>query len=103
LAVERIEEGYFAGECILLNDVKESLDLQAMLLRCFLDGLDRELQASGRSELTTDSNDFRNAIDNKASKKVLYICALAKSAMLHDFGRGDEANAVLRPHILGSQ
>lgn len=102
-AVERIEARYFAGECILSKDVKESLDLQTMFLRCFLAGLDSELEETGHPELVIDSDDFRNVVEGKASQNVPYICALAKSTMLQDFGRGDEANAVLRPHILGNQ
>jgi hypothetical protein len=102
LAVKRIEAQYFSGECILAEDVKERLDFQAMFLRCFLRGVDRELEESG-DPLVIGSDDFWNVVDSWASKKVLYVCALAKSAMLQDYSRGDEANALLKPYVLGSQ
>jgi hypothetical protein len=103
LAVERIQARYFSGECILAKDVKESLEQPTMFLRYFLAALDEELEEGGHPELMIDSVDFRKVVDDEASKKVLYVRALAKSVMLQDFGRGDAAKAVLRPYILGDQ
>jgi hypothetical protein len=103
LAVERIQARYFAGECILAKDVKESLDQSTMFLRYFLAALDAQLEEDGHPEVVIDSAEFRKVVDDKASRKVLYICDLAKSEMLQNFGRGDAANAVLRPFILGDQ
>lgn len=103
VAVERIQARYFAGECILSKDVKESLDQSTMFLRYFLAALDKELEESGHPELVIDSDEFRSVVDDEASKKVLYICDMAKSEMLQNFGRGEAARAIVRPYILGDQ
>jgi hypothetical protein len=100
LAIERIQSRHFDGECILLMDVQESLELQSMILREYVACLDLELEKQGCPELAVNSVDFRTAVSNRAAEKARYICALAKSAMLQEFGRGDEANAVLRPYVL---
>jgi hypothetical protein len=103
LAVERIQTRFFDGECVLAKDVKEDLDLPVMILRYFIADLDQELQKDGHPELVFDSDEFRSVVDDKASKKVLYIRALAKSGMLQSFGLREAARAVLRPCILGDQ
>jgi len=103
VAVERIQARYFAGDCILSKDVKESLDQSTMFFRYFVAALDKDLEESGHPELVIDSVEFRSVVDDEASKKVLYICDLAKSEMLQNFGRGEAARAILKPYILGSQ
>jgi hypothetical protein len=103
LAVERIQAKYFDGECILAKDVEESLEMPTVILRLFIEGLDKELEENGHPELVIDSKEFRSVVDGKASKKVFYICALAKSEMLQHFVGGDAANAVLRSYILGGE
>jgi hypothetical protein len=103
LAVERIQDRHFDGECILAKDVKEGLDWPVMFLRYFIADLDQDLEEHGHPELVVDCEEFRSVVEDKASKKVLYICALAKSEMLQDFGLCEAARAVLRPYILGEQ
>jgi hypothetical protein len=103
LAVERIQGRYFDGECILAKDVKEGLDWPVMFLRYFIADLDQDLKEDGHPERVVDSEEFRSVVDGKASKKVLYIRALAKSEMLQSFGRAESARAALRPYILGEQ
>jgi hypothetical protein len=103
LAVERIQARYFVGECILATGVGESLKLPAMLLRSFLEGLDQEMEVDGHPELGINSAEFRSLVEDKASKKVIYIRALAKSEMLLDFGLLEAARAVLRPYVLGDE
>jgi hypothetical protein len=103
LAVERIQARYFDGECILAKDLKESLDLPVMFLQCFIADLDQDLEEDGHPELVVDSKEFRSVVEDKASKKVLCIRALAKSGMLQSFGLAGSARAVLRPYILGEQ
>jgi hypothetical protein len=99
LAVEQIQNRYFAGECILATDVGESLNRPTMLLRYFIGDLDQGLVENGHAELVIDSDEFRSVVDDEASKKFLYIRALAKSEMLQHFGLGDAAYAVLRRQI----
>jgi hypothetical protein len=103
VAVERIQDRYFQGECILTKDVKEDLDWPVVFLRCFIADLDQVLKEDGHPECVIDSDEFRSVVEDKASKKVLYIRALAKSDMLQCFGRAEAARAVLRPYILGEQ
>jgi hypothetical protein len=43
------------------------------------------------------------AVVERASERVGYITALARSKMLDDFGEAEAANAVLRPYILGER
>jgi hypothetical protein len=73
LAVERVQARYFASECILSTDVEEGLKLPAMILRSFLEGLDQELEKSGHPERVIDCAEFRNRVDDEASKMVIYI------------------------------
>jgi hypothetical protein len=103
LAIERIRARYFSDECILAKDVDEGLERPTTILRLFIEGLDRELEENGHPELVIDSEDFRNIVIDQASKKVRYICALAKSEMLRHFVGGDAANAILKPYVLGDQ
>jgi hypothetical protein len=103
LAVERIQDRYFQGECILAKDVKEDLDWPVMFLRYFIADLDQELKEEGQPELVVDSEEFRGIVEDKASKKVLFIRALAKSEMLQSFGLAESAKAAVRLYILGEQ
>jgi hypothetical protein len=102
-AVERIQATYFAGECILAKDVRESLDMPIMFLRYFLADLNKELGKDVHPELVIDSVEVRSVVDDRASKKLRYIRDLAKSQMLQHFGRGEAARALLIPYILGDQ
>jgi hypothetical protein len=103
LAVERIQDRYFDGECILAKDVREGLDWPVMFLRYFIADLDQGLVEDGHPERVVDSEEFRSVVEGKASKKVLCIRALAKSGMLQSFCLSEAANAVLRPYVLGEQ
>lgn len=103
LAVERIQGRYFDGECILAKDVREGLDQPVEFLRYFIADLDHDLKEDGHPECVVDSEEFRSVVDDKASKKVLFIRALAKSEMQQYFGLGEAAKAVLRPFILGEE
>jgi hypothetical protein len=94
LAVERIQGRYFDGESILAKDVREGLDRPVMFLRYFIADLDQGLEQHGHPELVIDCEEFRSVVADKASKKVLYIRALAKSGMLQYFGLGEAASAV---------
>ena len=108
LAVERIQARYFAGEPILFKDVGESLELPILFLRGYLKCLSEEMEnedtkEDSHPELVLDSDEFRNIVNDQASEKVIRICAEAKAEMLRHFGRGDAANAVLRPYVLANQ
>jgi hypothetical protein len=102
LAVERIQARYFAGESVLFTDVKKALEFSTMYLRYFL-GLEQAAEEDDHQELLIDPDECRKVVDDKASKKVLHICDLAKSEMLKSFGRVEEARRIMRPYILGSQ
>jgi hypothetical protein len=103
LAIERIQSLHFDGECILTKDVQEGLELPRAMLRHYIACIDQELQELGQSELAVDTAEFRKSVSNKSEEKVRFLCALAKSVMLQDFGHGEEANAVLRPFVLADQ
>ena len=103
LVVERIQGRYFDGECILAKDVREGLDWPVMFLRYFVAALDQVIKEDRHPELVIDSDEFRSVVEDKSSKKVLYVRALAKSEMLQCFGLAEAARAVLRPYILGEQ
>jgi hypothetical protein len=99
-ASELIRDRYFDGAFILARDATEDLEQQIMIMNHFRPIFDRALVEAGNPELVTDSDNFRNIVNEEASKNAGYIVALARSRTLSDFGEGEAGNAVLKPYVL---
>ena len=63
------------------KDAKESLELEILLVREFIDGADQTLIEDGHSELATSLDGLRKAVSERALTKAGYIVALARSRM----------------------
>ena len=99
-ASELIRNKYFDGESILLKDAAEDLAQQAKAVQLMIDGHDRVVIEADQRERVIDSGKFRNAIQEQASYRASCVVAQAKSKMLHDFGQGEAADALIRPYVL---
>jgi hypothetical protein len=53
--------------------------------------------------VVVDFPDLREAIEERATKNVQYIRALAKTEMVQAFSGGDAAKSVLKPWVLEDQ
>jgi len=103
LASERIRDEYFCGEGLLLQDVIEDLEVQAILIKYLMAAVDRALVEAGYLELATDPDTLHKAVNERALGKARHIVALARSDMLWNFGEGEASNEVLRSLALQGQ
>jgi len=101
-AVERIQNQYFDGKCILPKDFKMELEEDTMGLECLIKGVDKDLKADRHFE-RMDTGEFRAEVDTKASETARRIAALAKSCVFERFGMPEKANAVLKPYVLADE
>ncbi len=99
-ASQLIRNRYFDGENVLLKDATEDLEQQAKAVRLMLDVHDRVVIEADQPEHAIDSGKFQEAIQERASYRASYVVAQAKSKMLHDFGRDEAADALIRPYVL---
>ena len=99
-ASESIRNRYFDGESILLKDAAEDLEQQTMAVQLMIDRHDRVVMDAGQPERSIASGKFRKVIQEQASYRASYVVAQAKSKMLHDFGQGEAADALIRPYVL---
>jgi len=101
-ASELIEDKYFDREPILLMDVLDNLRQQISMMGKMINVYDAIAVESGKPELVTNGEAFREAVNVRASETAGCIVALAKSKMLDDFGEAEAADEVIRPYLLAS-
>jgi hypothetical protein len=100
---ELIQNKYFDGEFILLQDAVRNMQQQIQIVRKLLEAYDRVIIQAGKEELATDFDKLQRSAKEQVSEKVGFITALARSKSLDDFGEPGAADAILRPYIIATR